>query len=417
MQNVWTFFSTAFCAVTILSTAATPLNASDWAQWRGPKRDGVSTETGLLKDWPEGGPRLLWKAGELGKGYSTVAVKGERLFTMGDKSDASFVIALDVSGKQVWAAKLGRAGEFGGYEGPRAMPTVDGDLVFALNQFGELVCLSASTGQEVWRKDGIKDFGGNRPGWGYTESPLVDGDKVVFTPGGSAGAIVALDKKTGALVWRSKDFTDSPHYSSLIKEEIGGVPQYIQLTAASVAGVAAADGKLLWRTQRRGQTAVIPTPIYSDNQVYVTSGYGVGCNLFRITHENGAFSAAPVYDNKVMVNHHGGVIRLGEYIYGYSDGKGWTCQTMKSGDAVWQERSKLEKGAIAYADGRFYLRAESGQGTVVLIEATPDGYKEHGRFNQPDRSRQNSWPHPVIANGRLYLRDQEVLLCYDIKAK
>lgn len=407
---------TLFC---LLSGSALAV-AADWPQWRGPNRDDVSTETELLKEWPAGGPRLIWKAADLGLGYAGVSVVGDRLYTAGDNTEASRVLALNTSdGKQIWHTKFGKPGApgWGGFAGPRATPTVDGDLLFTVNQWGEMVCLQSADGKEVWRKDFTKDFGGERPEWGFSESPLVDGDKVVVTPGGGQGAIVALNKKNGAILWRTKDFTDPAQYSSLITGEIGGVRQYIQLTMASVVGVAAEDGKVLWRAARKGQTAVIPTPIYDSSFVYVTSGYGAGCNLFKISSADKKFSADQVYANHVMVNHHGGVIKVGDFVYGYSDGKGWTCQNFKTGEAKWQEKQKFGKGSIAYADGHFYLRQEDQEGTVVLIEASPDGFKEHGRFNQPDRSTKNSWTHPVVANSRLYLRDQDVLLCYDVKAK
>ena len=405
----------ATCTLLIFSSVAAP---EDWPQWRGPGRDGISRETGLLQEWPAGGPNLLWKAKGLGASYSTVVLVGERIFTAGDKDGTAFVIALKrADGAPLWTAKLGKGGSvgWGGHEGPRGTPTVEGDLLFAISQFGELACFETATGNELWRKEFVKDFGGVRPEWGFSESPLVDGDNVVVTPGGSRGALVALNKKTGALVWRSEQFTDAAHYASIVVAEIAGVRQYIQLTAASVAGIAASDGKLLWRGARKGDVAVIPTPIYSDGMVYVTSGYGVGCNLFRITESKGKFSAAQVYANKVMANHHGGVIKLGEYVYGHSDSKGWTCQDFRSGEAKWQDKEKLGKGSLAYADGRFYLREENKPGTVALIEATPDGYKEHGRFSPPERSTEQSWSHPVVAGGRLYLRDLDVLLCYDLK--
>ena len=251
-------------------------------------------------------------------------------------------------------------------------------------------------------------------GWGNSESPLVDGDKVLCTPGGSKGTILALNKKTGVVIWQSKQFKDSAAYSSIIKAEIAGVKQYLQLTGGSVAGVAVEDGRLLWRAPRRGSTAVIPTPIFHDDSVYVTSGYGAGCNLFKISKTGEQFNAEQVYENKVMVNHHGGVVLVGDHLYGYSDGKGWVCQEFKTGNLVWEEKSKLEKGSIAYADGHLYLRGQH-KGTVVLIDADPVGFKERGRFEQPERSRDNSWPHPVVLNGRLYLRDQDLLLCYDVK--
>jgi outer membrane protein assembly factor BamB len=294
---------------------------------------------------------------------------------------------------------------------------VDGDLLFAVAQYGEVACLNAADGKARWRKHYIGDFGAELPEWGFSGMPLVDGERVILPTGGKAGTVVALNKNTGELVWRSKGLTDNVHYSSPIVEVIGGIRQYIQLTETSVAGIAADDGRLLWRAPRKGTVAVIPTPIYEEPYLYVTSEYGIGCNLFQISHSNGKFTTRQVYANKVMANHHGGVIKVGEHVYGHSTGKGWTCQDFKTGASVWEEKGKLGKGSIAYADGRFYLREETGKGTIVLIEASPAGYKEHGRFDQPDRTDKHSWPHPVIAGGKLYIRDQDVLLCYDVKAK
>jgi outer membrane protein assembly factor BamB len=397
-----------------LSTAS--VSAGDWPQWRGEKRDGHSTDKGLLKEWPQGGPKLLWTAKGIGGGFSSVSVAQERIFTMGDGPDSSYVYALnEKDGKQVWTAKVGRTEGGDGYPGPRCTPTVDRDVVIALGQHGDLVCLETKTGRENWRKNLQKDFAGRMmSGWGYSESPLVDGDRVVCTPGGRDGAIVAMDRETGKELWRCRDFKDSAAYSSIVIGELGGVRQYVQLSEASVVGVSPKDGRLLWQAKRRGATAVVPTPIVHQDHVYVTSSYGVGCNLFKVSKSGDKFSVEEVYANKVMANHHGGVVRVGEYLYGHSDSKGWTCQEFKSGNSVWAER-KLDKGAISYADGHLYLRAERGKGTVVLIEATPKAFIEKGRFDQPDRTDQQSWPHPVIANGRLYIRDQDTLLCYDLK--
>jgi outer membrane protein assembly factor BamB len=392
----------------------------DWPQFRGPNRDGVSAETGLLQQWPQGGPRLAWRATGLGGGYSSLSIVANHIFTIGEKGDSSFVLVLNAAdGQPDWNARLGKSGApgWGSFEGPRATPTLDGDLLYALGQWGDLVCLESATGKEVWRKSFTNDFGATRPEWGFSESPLVDGDNVVFTPGGPKGAVVALNKKTGELVWQSKDFTDPAQYSSLIVAEIGGARQYIQLTMANVAGVAAGDGKVLWRAPRKGQVAVISTPICQDDLVYVSSGYGIGCNLFKITASGGTFQAKQVYANKVMVNHHGGVVKVGDFLYGYSEGKGWTCQDLKTGASKWEEKEKLGKGSLVYADGRLYLRQEDKQGTVALIEASDKGYKERGRFDQPDRSNKKSWTHPVVAGGKLYLRDQDLLLCYDVKGK
>ena len=339
------FLATAFVGLTNLALAA----AGDWPQWRGPNHDGISTETGLLKDWPASGPTLVWESKGLGKGYSSVSIFGTRIYTAGDKGAESFVEALNCAdGKPVWSARLGKAGSvgWGEFEGPRASPTTDGELVFAASQWGDLVCLQADTGKEIWRKEFTKDFGGTRPEWGFAESPLIDGDQVVVTPGGSRGALVALNKRTGAVLWQSKEFTDAAHYSSLILVELGGLRQYVQLTAANVAGISAADGKLLWKAPRKGNTAVIPTPIYDDGFVYVTSGYGVGCNLFKTTAGSGKFSAEQVYANKVMANHHGGVTKIGDYVYGYSDGKGWTCQVLKPAKLNGRTRRNLAKAHL-----------------------------------------------------------------------
>jgi outer membrane protein assembly factor BamB len=391
----------------------------DWPQWRGPNRDGVSTETGLLRQWPLGGPPLVWKATGIGEGYATVSVAGNRLYTMGQDQAASSVHALNrADGKPVWSVKVGKSGApgWGGFAGPRSTPTVDGDRLYALGHYGELVCLDTATGKEVWRRDFVKDFGGTMPEWAFSESPLIDGDRVVVTPGGSRGTLVALNKKTGELIWQTQGFTDNAQYPSVVVEEIAGVRQYIQMTDAHVVGVGT-DGRMLWIADREGKTATIPTPIYYDNHVYVASGYGVGCNLFKLTKRSDKFTAEQVYAKNLMVNHHGGVVRVGDHLYGHCDNRGWVCQEFKTGESVWQEKGKQGKGSIVYADGHLYLRKEDGPGTMVLIEATPKGFVEKGRFDQPDRSKKNSWPHPVIAGGRLHLRDQDVLLCYDIKAK
>ena len=414
-------FTSATLAFIILSATALWCHGAggDWPQWRGPQRDAVSTETGLLGKWPAEGPALAWKTAEIGGGYAGVSIAEGRIYTMGDGADACYVYALEeAGGKRLWAAKVGKTGGGGGYPGPRCTPAVSGDLVFALGQFGDLICVEAATGTEKWRKNLEQDFAGQMmSGWGYSESPLVDGDNLICTPGGAEGTLVALNKRTGELVWRSKEFTDKAAYSSVVPVAINGTRQYIQLTDESVAGVGADDGKLLWKAPRKGATAVIPTPIFHDDCVYVTSGYGNGCNLFKITASGGAFTAEQVYANKIMGNHHGGVILMGDHLYGYSEGKGWVCQEFKSGKMIWSEKAKLGKGSIGYADGHFYLRLEAGKGTITLIEATPTGYVETGRFDPPDRSDKNSWPPPVIAAGRLYIRDQDTLLSYNIKAK
>jgi outer membrane protein assembly factor BamB len=389
--------------------------AAEWFQWRGPNRDGHSPDTGLLTQWPPDGPPLLWKATGLGTGYSGVSLAAGKIFTMGDLGPDSCLLALDAAqGKTLWSTPVGRSGGGGGHPGPRCTPTFDAGQVFALNQHGDLICAEADTGKLLWRKSLPRDFGGRMmSGWGYSESPLVDGPRVVVTPGGKQGTLLALDRKTGQRLWQTKEWTDSAAYASVVVAEFGGVRQYVQITDESVAGVRATDGKVLWRIERRGRTAVVPTPIVHGNYVYVTSGYGVGCNLIKVTASSQNFTAQQVYANKTMVNHHGGVVLVKGYLYGYSDGRGWVCQAFETGQEVWSSKA-LGKGSIAYADGLLICRDER-PGNVVLLEATPEGYREKGRFLQPDRTKERSWPHPVISGGKLYLRDQDLLLCYDLR--
>ncbi len=401
-----------------LITTWTLAGAADWPQWRGPQRDGCSRETGLLKTWPEGGPTLAWKATGIGAGYSGVAIADGRIYTMGEEAVTAQVYALEEgSGKILWAAKLGKAGApgWGGFTGPRATPTVAGDRLYCLGQYGDLACLDLA-GKEIWHKNLVSDLGGKMPEWGYAESPLVNGENVICTPGGPRGCIIALNRQTGEAVWRTSDFTDGAQYASLVLAEIDGQRQYIQLTGASVVGISPA-GKVLWHAARKGDTAVITTPIYKDHYVFVTSAYNAGCHLFKVGKTGDAFQAEQVFASKDFDNQHGGVVLLGDYLYGHSDKKGWVCQEFKTGKIVWSEKSKQRKGSVCAAEGLLYLRSENERDSVVrLIEASPNGFIERGHFKQPDLSgKQGIWPHPVIANGKLYLRDQAVLLCYDIK--
>jgi outer membrane protein assembly factor BamB len=406
-------------ALSISLATAKDAFADDWPQWNGPNHDGKSTEKGLLAEWPTDGPELAWKATGFGRGYSGIAVVGDRLYTMGEKAGADWVVAASANGgKMLWSTKVGAPGPSGvpGYDfqGPRSTPTVDHGLIFALDASGEIICVNAVDGQEQWRRSLVKDLGGKPPTWGYSESPLVDGGQVVVTPGGKQGAIAAFARKTGELLWQTKEFTDAAHYSSIVPTEIDGIHQYVQLTAAHVVGLSAKDGHVLWKAPRQANVAVIPTPLVAGNEIYVTSGYGAGCNLFKVADSEGKLSVTQIYANHVMVNHHGGAVWVGEYIYGYSESKGLTCQKARTGEALWAEKEKIKKCSVSYADGKLYCREED-TGTVVLVEAASGGYVEKGRLNQPERSQEKAWTHPVIANGKLYLRDQDLLLCYDIK--
>ena len=388
--------------------------AADWPQWQGPDRDNVSKEKGLLKKWPEGGPTRVWLNRDAGLGYGGFAVADGRLYTMGAKANTEFLLALDANtGKELWRADIGELLKNDWGNGPRGTPSVDGDRIYTISGQGNIVCASARDGKIIWRKT-MQELGGTVPGWGYTESPLVEGNSLYCTPGGEKGTLASLDKMTGKVNWQSKDFTVKAHYSSIIAADHNGTRQLIQLTERNLVGVDSKNGNVLWKADWNGRTAVIPTPIFHNGYVYATSGYGTGCKLVKIGPGN---KVEEIYDNKVMKNHHGGVALVDGHVYGYSDGVGWTCQNFLSGEEVWASE-KLGKGAMSVADGMLYC-LEEDTGTVVLAEASPKGWNEQGRFKLAPQTQQRSnrgkiWTHPVIADGKLYLRDQELLFCFDV---
>lgn len=408
--------------------AVTPLvswaadRQSDWPSWRGPNRDGISTETGLLDSWPEGGPKLLWRVDKiLGNGYSSVAIANGKIFTIGKRGKEAELIALNLEdGKELWSARVG-----GG--NPNCTPTVEGDLVYALGRDGDLVCCEADTGDEVWRKNYRNDFGGKMmSGWGYSESPLIDGDHLICTPGAQDAIMAALDKKTGEVIWKTampqnvgNRGGDGAAYSSVVISNAGGVKQYVQLTGRGVISADAKTGKLLWGYNKIANgTANIPTPIIDGNYVFCSTGYGTGAALLEIQKNRGKLEPREVYflNAKELQNHHGGMVLVDGYIYcGHGHNKGFpVCFNMKTGKQAWNGGRGPGDGsaAVIYADGNLYFRYENG--TMALIEATPKAYNLKGEFELASNNGR-SWPHPVIHDGKLYLRDQGSLLCYDIK--
>ena len=372
-------------------------------------RDGICRETGLLKEWPEGGPPLAWKTTGLGEGFSTVAVVGNVLYTQGHKDGKQWVMALDVSkeGKLIWQSDFGPVSYDGnGHPGSRSTPTIDGNRLYTTGIAGEVVCMDIKDGRIIWQKDMVKDFGGVTPKWGYAESVLVDGPWVVCTPGGEKNTIVALDKTNGNQVWGAA-VGDPAGYASVIKATIDSVKQYINLTAKGVIAVRAKDGKFLWRYDApASKVSNISTCIASGNSVFAASGYNMGGGRADMKRTGDEFEAKEVFFTKKMQNHHGGLILHDGMIYGCNNPKDLTCLDFNTGDIKWSDKSS-GKCSLLYADGMLYCRDENGP--ISLVEATPEGFKLKGRFDQPDRSKLNSWPHLVIANGMLYVRDQDVL--------
>lgn len=394
-----------------------PEQSGDWPAWRGADRSGLSAETGLLDQWPEGGPKVLWTVTGMGAGFATPSVAGDRIFLMGDREGQEWVIALDRNqqGKEVWSTATGPVrANGGGYPGPRSTPTVDGDVLYSLGLNGDLVCLETASGEVVWKQDlRSAEFGGQVGGWGYCESVLVDGPWVVCTPGGSQATMMALDKKTGQPVWKA-NFGDNAHYSSIVKAEIAGRKQYVQLMQSAVVGVDAANGKLLWKYNRCcNGTANCSTPVVQGDTVFAASGYGTGGGLVRIVRQGDEFQAEEVYFTKEMKNHHGGMLVLDGYLYGSDEGVP-TCLNVATGKVAWRNRSP-GKSSLTYADGNLFLRSEGG--LVSLVKATPQGFEMSGQFEEKETSGAPTWPHPVVAGGRLYLRDQDKLACYDVKGE
>jgi len=391
----------------------------DWPQWQGPQRNAISQETGLLPTWPKEGPRLVWKARELGGGYSTPSIAAGRIFGMGarktDKADEEVVWALDErTGKELWHTAIAPANrKVGSSQGPRCTPTVDGDRLYALGVSGDLVCLEVAAGKQLWHHNLVKEFDGGMPSWGYSESPLVDGPKVIATPGRKKATLVAFDKMTGQTLWTSQvPQGDGAQYSSVITADVQGQQQYVQFLHDGVVGVAAEDGRFLWRYDHpANDTANISTPIFHDNSVFAASSYNKGGGLAKLLRDGSLTKATEVYFTRDMKNHHGGMVLVDGYLYGANGGQ-LACLDFSTGKLQWQSGAP-GKGSILYADGRLYYRNE--RGGIFLLEPNPHKYVELGNFMQPDRSRHDAWAHPVIANGKLYIADQDVLLCYDVR--
>jgi outer membrane protein assembly factor BamB len=392
-----------------------PSGPSDWPQWRGPERNGLSKDTGLIKQWPSSGPQRAWSISTLGEGYGSLAIKGDRIFVQGTRGGESMVFCLNsAEGESVWSAALGPKVNDGRGNGPRSTPTVDDDRVYALTENGDLACLRALDGSPVWRKNILKEFGGSNPGWLISESPLIDGDRVIVTPGGRGAGMVALDKMTGKEIWRSKDLSDEAGYSSCIAADVGGVRTIMNFTSRAGVGVRASDGKLMWSNSSAANgTANCATPVFAEGKVFFTSDYGTGAALLGLSAQGGEVKAQELYFTKEMKNHHGGVVLVNGYLYGFSGGSGLTCIEFATGKRMWVNRS-VGKGSLTYADGMLYLLGEKQ--VVGLAEANPNSYVEKGRFSIPDQGK-DSWAHPVVIGGKLYIRDQGTLTVYDVNAK
>ncbi len=422
------------CAVAGLLLWALPGAAdsakADWPQWRGPNRDAKSAATGLKNTWADAPPKLLWQSNGLGMGFSSLAISGDRMYTMGDLGEEQFVMALNrTDGKILWKTKIGPAWE-DEYPGPRGTPTVDGDRVYALGSEGDLVCVDAATGAVRWKKNLEKEYGGRvMTIWKWAESPLVDGDRLIFTPGGPWAAMVAVDKMTGKNIWATEELPhlgdngrDGAGYSSIMISHGGGVKQYVQLMGRGLVGIRASDGQFLWGYNRiANRVANIPTPIVQGDYIFTSTGYQTGAALLKLEKDGDGVKANEVYflEAKTLQNHHGGMVLVNGYIYaGHGHNRGFPiCVEMATGKVAWGgdiRNSGSGSAAVLFADGNLYFRYQNG--VMMLIEATPGGYKEKGSFQIPQPEKPYpSWSHPVVLDGKLYLREQDALYVYNVR--
>jgi outer membrane protein assembly factor BamB len=385
----------------------------EWPQWRGPDRTGVSKETGLLSQWPAGGPAAVWTASNLGAGYGSVAVAADRIFVQGTRGGRSIVVTLNrADGREIWSKALGPMGDNDRGPGPRGTPTVDGDRLYVLSENGDLICLLTKDGTSVWQRNILREFGGRNIPWLLSESPLVDGNQLIVTPGGRNAGVVALDKMTGNTIWTSRELSDQAGYASPIVADVQGVRTVMTLTSQAGVGVRASDGKLMWRyTPVSNYTANITTPVFFDNKVFYTSAYGTGGALLGLRATGGEVRADEIYFTQEMENHHGQVVLVDGYLYGYNNSI-LTCLEFATGKRIWRHRS-VGKGTLTYADGHLYVLSEDN--VVGLVEATPAAYREKGRFEIRDQ-RWPSWANPVVSGGRLYIRNQDTLTGYNIRS-
>ncbi|HEY2762096.1 MAG TPA: PQQ-binding-like beta-propeller repeat protein [Pirellulales bacterium] len=420
----------AAAAYVLVALATSFSQAADWPQWRGPNRDGISKEAGLLHQWPAEGPNLIWQLTDIGSGYSTPSIAAGRIFLLGNQGmDDEFVQARnEKDGVLIWSTHIGKVGnpdQQPPYPGARSTPTIDGQALYALGSDGDLACLQLSDGSMRWHKNLRSDFGGEPGVWAYSESPLIDGDTLVCTPGGKDATIVALNKKTGETIWKAAlPDADQAAYASAIVTTIDGVKQYVQFVQKAVVGLDAKTGALLWSYGRtaKGSPANIPTPLADGKYIYTSTGM-TGGGLVKIDKTADAepkFDASQVYFAGNLPKAIGGVVKVDGYFYG-ANTQALQCVDFNTGDVKWTDRS-IGPGSILYADGQLYLHGENGD--VALVDAEPDAYHEKGRFTPPDAPDRSAaglsmkaWAYPVLANGRLYVRDQNHLWCYDLKAK
>ena len=400
--------------ISMLFLAAAMAQTASWPAFNGVNHDNISTDKGLLKSWPKEGPKLLWKFDKCGKGYASVSVADNMIFTAGDSKGKTLITAFDMNGKVIWQAENGKSWT-ASYPGARSTPVYSDGMLYQINGSGRLGAFDAKTGEEKWSLNFKgKDVKGSVGGWGYAESVTIDGDNLLCMPGGSIVLCVALNKKTGARIWATESIKDNASYCSGILVNHKGKKMFLTMSAKYAVGIDPKDGKLLWKFEYPTSYDVhATTPVYKDGMVYITSGYGTEDKAIKLN--DAGTSAEEAWSETNLDNHHGGVVMLDGYIYGAGDKySGWHCIEMKSGKEIWQDGG-IGKGSLTYADGMLYCYSEKGR--VSLVDASSKGYKEKGKFKLESEGKDPYWNHPVVAGGRLYLRHENDLFVYNVKGR
>ena len=396
----------SLCVLIVIASSAMAAD-SDWPGWLGPNRDGKSLDTGLLEQWPAEGPRLLWKVDGIGVGFYSVAVTGDKVFITGDRDGKLTISAFDLDGKPLWNADHGQ--DRGGPDGSRSTPVIDDGNLYILSGNGLIGCYDANSGEKKWSRT-AKEFGGSPGGWGYAESVLIYKNTAVFKPGGK-NCIVALDKTKGETVWKSTGFDAGPDYGSCIAVTFGGQAMIVTGTNRGLVAVDADNGRLLWSNDfSAGNTANCPTPAYVDGHIFWANGYGKGGICLKLKKDNRKVTADVAWTTRDMDCQHGGYVIHQGHIYG-NHGGGWACLDLKTGEKKWNERA-VGKGSLCFADGMLYLFSES-RGKAGLAICSPEGLQLKGQLAV--KGSGPSWAHPVVVGGRLYLRYDTNLYCFDVK--
>ena len=409
--NLWICF---FFCVSAFSLSAQEYS---WPGFHGPDRTNKSAETGLLKAWPAEGPVLNWSVSGLGNGYSSVSVSNGFIFTAGSDDELAYVYCFDLSGNLVWKKPNGKAWSTTAshartYTGARSTPTFDNGILYHLGESGRLAAFDAFTGKEIWYKDLPVEFQAAPTDYGYSESVLTDGENLYVSPFGKKGFMVCLEKSTGDLVWANTEVSGIEGYSSPVMMEYGGIRQVIGSNGYFYYGVDAGTGRLLWKIDFVNQRELNNTDaIVHENYVFVSSGYGKGSKLTELEYTEKGIVPKTVWESELMDNHHGGVILHEGYLYGAgSNSRGWFCLDFLTGKQMWKTSGK---GSLTFADGMLYLLDE--RGTMKLVSAQPDAYRQTGEFNVPEGGKSMYWAHPVVCNGVLYVRHADQLFVYKVK--